>query len=266
VQSESIIVRVGTSGYSFRDWTPGFYPLTLPESQWLRFYAHRFSTLELNTSYYGIPKPTTIRRLVDETPPGFRVMVKANQRTTHERADAAVASELREAIEPLVANGMLAGVLAQFPWSFRNTAANRDYLVEIAQRTPDVDWFVEFRHRGWIVPVVGDLLREHGVGYVSVDEPDLPGLVPPVAKATTPVAYIRLHGRNADAWWGGDASRYDYLYTREELAPWAEKIVGLAGSVREAYVFFNNCHDSKAPTNAALLRELIMALPGATVI
>jgi len=259
--SAPVPVWIGTSGFSFPDWVGVFYPEGLPKPDWLPFYAGRFSVLEVNSTYYHLPSPGMIERMCDRTPEGFGFVVKANQKTTHEHADADVAARFRDALAPLVERGRLRGVLAQFPWGFRNTPENRDYLLEMAGRTADVPWFIEFRHRGWIVPEVGDLLREHGLGFVSVDEPQLSGMVPPVAKATTSTGYVRFHGRNAAAWWGKgpDAGheRYNYLYSPEELQAWADKIDRLAQDVREVLIFFNNCSNGHSVTNAQMMRDIL---------
>ena len=263
---EKVTVYIGTSGYSFADWSKVFYPAGLPKSKWLEYYVRHFPSLELNTSYYCIPAKSTIKRLVDETPPRYPVMVKANGETTHKYNDADISARFRESIDPLVETDRLRGVLAQFPWSFRNTPKNRDYIAQMVQRTPDVTWFVEFRRREWIVPEVGNLLRELGAGFVSVDEPQISGMMPPVAKFTIPVAYIRLHGRNSEAWWSGDPGsgrdRYDYRYNSEELDFWARKVLKLAGDVREMFVFFNNCHEGQAVDNAVMMRNMLRQLAG----
>ena len=259
-----VAIRVGTSGYSFDDWVGAFYPEGLPKKEWLRFYARYFHTLELNTSYYAIPAQRTIQRLCEELPPSYPIMVKANQQTTHKHSDEAIAGEFRERLTPLIENGMLKGVLAQFPWSFRKTPENMAYLVEMVRRTPDVPWFVEFRRREWIVPEVGDLLRNEGIGFVSVDEPQISGMVPPIARHTTPTAYIRFHGRNARDWWQSDPAqgrdRYDYRYTPEELEAWVKKLVKLVGQVDEVFMYFNNCHGGQAAENAAQMRNLLSRL------
>ena len=264
------VVWVGTSGFSFPDWVGTFYPKELSKAEWLAYYARHFPALELNSSFYGIPSVKTMQRLCERTPPNFRFVVKANRKTTHESADAEVAGAFREALGPIIEAGRLHGVLAQFPWSFRNTPANLDYLVALAERTPDVQWFIEFRHRGWIVPEVGSVMREHKLGFVSVDEPQIGDMMPPVAKFTVPVAYVRLHGRNADAWWGrgkgAPSDRYDYLYTEDELQSWVGKIGRLAREVKEVLVFFNNCHRGQAADNANLMRSLLRELPNVEVL
>ena len=91
-----------------------------------------------------------------------------------------------------------------------------------------------------------------------MDEPRLPGLMPPVTMLTAEDAYVRLHGRNADNWWGrGGGDRYDYDYSKAELEEWVRKIADLAQRARSTYVFFNNCHAGHAARNAKLMQELL---------
>ena len=118
---------------------------------------------------------------------------------------------------------------------------------------------MEFRRAEWDRPETFDFLREHGIGYCCVDEPNLPGLLPPTAIATTDIAYVRFHGRNATTWWGGEGSlRYDYDYREGELREWVQKIRDLADRARQTYVFFNNCHAGHAAQNARLMKELLL--------
>ena len=102
-------------------------------------------------------------------------------------------------------------------------------------------------------------LKAEGIGYVCVDEPDLPGLLKPDCFATTDTAYIRLHGRNAAQWWEGGALRYDYDYSDEELQYWAGRVQKITAKVHTTYVFFNNCRRGQAARDAvrfaAMLRE-----------
>jgi uncharacterized protein YecE (DUF72 family) len=94
-----------------------------------------------------------------------------------------------------------------------------------------------------------------------VDEPRLKGLVPPIARVTAGIGYVRLHGRNAKNWWrgssGGGGDRYDYLYSEEELKEWVTKIKGMVREATKTYVFFNNCHAGQAARNAKLMKELL---------
>lgn len=252
-------VLVGTSGFSFPDWDGAFYPRGLPSGERLGFYARYFPAVEVNSTYYGIPPPPVMRQMAEKTPPGFEFVVKANQRLTHEpEAPEAVHRDFLRCLEPLREAGRCHGVLAQFPWRFRNTPAARRQLLELRARFGDLPLFVEFRHDSWAVEEVFHSLAASGIGYCSVDEPGLPGLMPPLARLTGDTAYVRLHGRNAGNWWGrGTGDRYDYDYRREELEEWLVKIRELAERASKTYVFFNNCHAGHAARNARLMMDML---------
>ncbi len=252
-------VRVGTSGYVFKDWRGVFYPPDLPEGRMLEYYARFFDCVEINSSYYRILPPSAFARMAERTPEGFVFTVKLHRSMTHDRvAVMASIEEFKRSVHPLRARGKLGGFLAQFPWSFRNSKENRDHLVYLKSHLKEAPLFVEFRNAGWAVPGVLDFLREHGLAMCSVDEPDLPGLMPPEAYLTSQEGYVRFHGRNAAAWWGGGAEdRYHYSYRREELVPWVDKIASLRRRAARVYVFFNNCHAGHAARNALLMKRLL---------
>lgn len=251
-------VLIGTSGYSFRDWVGPFYPPGTRPSDQLRFYSTRFPVVEVNATYYAIPRPQVLEQMARRTPPRFRFVVKLNQQMTHERRRGeTVYREFHDAIAPLREAGKFDGLLAQFPWGFRRAPETVDHLGLLRERFAADPLFVEFRHDSWATPELADELREMNLGYCVVDEPALPGLMPPIALRTTPDAYVRFHGRNADNWWGGGGDRYDYLYREDELREWLRKITELADQSRRTYLFFNNCHAGQAARNAKLMQELV---------
>ncbi len=248
---------IGTSGFSFRDWKDVFYPADLKPDGYLSFYAEHFGAVEINTTYYGVPKPSVFERMLRNVPETFEFLVKANKSTTHEGADADIHGTFAESIRPLKEAGRLSGILAQFPWKFRNDARNRRYLSELAGRYRDAPFFVEFRHNTWNRDEVYRFLRDLGLLFVSVDEPRIGEMMPPVCRATGDLAYVRFHGRNEGAWWADSANRYNYLYTPEELDEWVTKVESLEKSVWKLYAFFNNCHQGYAVRNALMFRDLI---------
>jgi uncharacterized protein YecE (DUF72 family) len=252
-------VLVGTSGFSFPDWEGAFYPRGLPPAERLGFYARYFPAVEVNSTYYGIPQPQVMRQMAEKTPPGFEFMVKANRQMTHEAtAPDAVYHDFLRCLEPLREAGRFHGVLAQFPWRFRNTPEARRHLLALRGRLGELPLFVEFRHDSWAVEEVFHSLAESGIGYCSVDEPALSGLMPPLARLTGDTAYVRFHGRNARTWWGrGPGDRYDYDYRREEMEEWLGKIRELAERAKKTYVFFNNCHAGQAARNARLMMDML---------
>jgi uncharacterized protein YecE (DUF72 family) len=252
-------VLVGTSGFSFEDWGGAFYPRGLASSGRLPFYCRYFPTVEINATYYGIPRPGVMEAMAGKTPEGFEMLVKANQQMTHRvGAPESVYSEFRGAIEPLIASGRFRGVLAQFPWRFRHDAGARRHLEQMKRLLGIGPLFVEFRHDSWIQEDVFRFLNDHDIGYCSVDEPALDGLVPPLARLTGTTAYVRFHGRNKATWWGqGEGDRYDYDYDRGELTEWLSKIRELAERAEKTYVFFNNCHAGQAARNARLMMDML---------
>jgi len=254
-------VVLGTSGFSFDDWVGPFYPPGTSRPDMLAIYAQRFRAVEVNATYYRIPPPSTMEGLDRKTPPGFEFLVKAHQSMTHQKVapDAATFAAFLAAVEPLQRAGKHRGVLLQFPWAFRPTQPARDRLDLLARElAPAGPLFVEFRHAAWMDERVFRYLDERGIGYCSVDEPALPGLVPAVARLTGSVGYVRFHGRNARTWWGrGGGDRYDYDYSPEELKEWVRKIRELAEKASKVYVFFNNCHAGQAARNALLMRDML---------
>jgi uncharacterized protein YecE (DUF72 family) len=250
----------GTSGFSYDDWRGYFYPEELPKGQMLAYYAGRFPTVEVNSSYYSLPHAATLEQMARKVPEGFSFVFKANKEMTHApELDPAVFAQFRAALPPLLDRGALGCVLAQFPWSFRHGPPQCDTLRRFRELMGEIPTVVEFRNSGWARDEVYEFLREQRLGYCCVDEPRLKGLMPPVALATSPIGYVRFHGRNAAKWWQHEHAyeRYDYLYTEEELQSWVPKIQAVAAETERTYVFFNNHYQGKAGQNAQMLARLL---------
>jgi len=254
------MIRIGTSGFSYQDWEGPFYPPGLPARDRLSHYAGAFDTVEIDSSYYGIPKASILAAMATRTPPDFLFCLKAFQGMTHAREDnAAVFRQFIAALAPWIEQRRLGCVLAQFPTSFRNIPANRDYVCLLRERMGDVPTVIEFRHRDWITHGTMELLRAQGLGFCCVDQPRLESLVPPVAVATSSVAYVRFHGRNAAKWWHHEHAweRYDYSYSADELTPWVPRIRTLAAASEVVFVFANNHWVGQAIETARQLRMLL---------
>ncbi len=235
------MIRLGTSGFSYDDWVGQVYPADLPKGRWLPFYAELFDTVELNVTYYRVPDARTVRGWIDRTPESFLFSVKAHQGLTHER-DVAGFEAFRSSVAPLAEAGKLGCVLAQFPHSFHPTEENRAYLPRLREGLPDLPVVVELRDARWVNEETFTQLEELKLGFCCVDEPRLAGLMPPVARTTGPLAYVRFHGRNAEKWWEHEHAweRYDYQYADSELKDWAEKIEDLDEEVPLTLVYANN--------------------------
>jgi uncharacterized protein YecE (DUF72 family) len=254
-------IIVGTSGYSYKDWVGPFYPAGTKESEFLSFYEKHFGYVELNFSYYAMPSSRLTEGMAKRTREGFLFGIKAHKSLTHEidmqNAEAAAAG-FKKGVEPLVKNGKLGAVLFQFPASYHYTDENRVYLDKICTWFSDYPAAVEFRNAEWLRDSVIRALAERNVSLVSVDEPALPRLLPPSEHVTSPLAYIRFHGRNKKDWWSGtNVSRYDYLYSDPEIEEWIPRIERMIRIARILIVAFNNHFNAQAVKNAVRLREIL---------
>jgi len=254
------MIRIGTSGFKFDDWKGAFYPVDLSPRNWLEYYGEHFDTVEVNASYYSLIHPATFFQMAKKVPEGFEFTVKAHRTLTHE-IGAGTESDLAqfiESVQPLVEAGKFGCILAQFPPRFHRTPQAEEYVAEFAESFGELPLVVEFRHRSWASEQVFDSLRQRGVGYCAVDEPQFRTLMPPVSPATSNIGYVRFHGRNYDNWWKGDAKkRYDYLYSEDELKEWVPRLEQLDEQTDKVYVFMNNCFQGQAATNAGQLRQML---------
>jgi uncharacterized protein YecE (DUF72 family) len=273
-----------------------YTPAVRTAAERLRYYAARFDTVEVDSSFYGLPTSATAQLWAERTPPGFVFHIKAfGMLTRHgvrpEQLPAPLrvardleldrygrilhpSSELQEetfalfseALEPLRANGKLGLILMQFPPYFVSNRANRQYIAECVKRLAPDKVAVEFRHASWVEPqeveATFELLASLDVSYVCVDEPRLEGptVLPPVAAATSQVAYVRFHGRNAATWnarVGSAAERFKYFYSTDELAQWVGPARQLQEQAATTYLMFNNCFADYAPRNAQQMLSLL---------
>jgi uncharacterized protein YecE (DUF72 family) len=254
------VIRFGTSGFSYDDWVGPVYPADLPRREWLAHYAKEFNSVELNVTFYRVPGQKTVAGWVERTPPEFTFSVKANRELTHERG-APDFPGFRAGIGPLIDSGKLACILAQFPHSFHPSPENRLYLEQLREGLAGLPVVVEFRDRAWVTDQTFAQLSDLGLGYCSVDEPNLHGLMPALAAATGPLAYVRFHGRNAEKWWEHEHAweRYDYTYSDAELGEWVPKIRGLEAESEVVLVYANNHYRGQSVETIRKLRELLGA-------
>ena len=255
-------VLIGTSGYSYGDWVGPFYPEGLPKREYLSFYAAEFPVVELNFSYYTQPSASTLARMIEKTPEDFRFAIKAHQSLTHNIGEdfPAEVERYKQGIRPLADSGRLAAVLLQFPYSFHYTPGCRRHLQRLCQSLADLPTAVEFRSNEWQRSSVYEGLRALNTAVVNVDEPRLPKLPEPTEMVSSELAYLRFHGRNAANWWKGDnVSRYDYLYSGDELSEWLPMIERMLGKARLLLVIFNNHSRGRAIQNARELQGLLFA-------
>jgi uncharacterized protein YecE (DUF72 family) len=254
------MICVGTSGFKFADWKGPFYPEELKDKDWLSYYGQHFNCLEVNSTYYRLLHPAVFFQMARKVPDGFRFTVKAYRSLTHEPGaeNEQDFQTFIASLQPLTEAGKFGCVLGQFPSSFHNTPGNRQYLTQFFEHFRDYPLVIEFRNREWAKDEVVEFLRSRQVGWCAVDEPQFRSLMPPMAIATSPIGYVRFHGRNYDKWWSNDKNaRYDYLYSEAELKEWVPKIRGLEQQTDIVYVFMNNCFGGQAAKNAADMQGLL---------
>lgn len=227
----------------------------------LDYYVTRFSTVEINSTYYRIPHPAVMRNMVRKVPDAFDFMVKVPQSFTHRRSD--LESDIArfiECIRPLADSGKLAGCLAQFPYSFPQSGGSLEHILRCREAVAPHQLFVEYRHDSWSSRDILQRMAAAKLGYVSVDEPDLPGLMDRELHATIDTAYVRMHGRNAAGWWVSGEERYNYMYSDDELDDLRKRIERIRNKVKQIYVYFNNCYDGKAAANALAFMKRLEAM------
>jgi uncharacterized protein YecE (DUF72 family) len=254
------VLYLGTSGFSYSDWAGNFYPRGMPRREWLSYYAHEFNSLELNSTFYALPKPSVLEAMIAKTGEGFLFSVKANQEMTHQRQrDSRIFAAFVHMLQPFIDAGKLGCVLAQFPYSFGFNRQNFDYLALFRERLGDLPVVIEFRNSQWLNSEVFDWLRNRNLGFCCVDEPQLPKLLPPLAEVTSSIGYVRFHGRNAAKWWQHEHAyeRYDYTYLAEELQEWLPRISKLNSLTEKTYIFANNHWQGQAIGTIRQLRLML---------
>jgi uncharacterized protein YecE (DUF72 family) len=256
------MICVGTAGYSYKDWIGPFYPEGIKAGAMLEHYAMHFNFVEVNSSYYHMPGQQLFSSINRKTRDDFKVAVKLFSGFTHEReADRVEADKFMYAVKPLQESGKLVCLLAQFPYSFHYNAANCDYLKQLREWFGETEVNVEFRNQDWIRQESIQLLRNENLGFVCVDEPGLKGLIRKVTASTSRVSYLRMHGRNAAKWYGGEGSdRYNYLYSRDELLEWIPRINELEEESGFTVISFNNHPLGKAVENAKAMTGLLAGM------
>jgi uncharacterized protein YecE (DUF72 family) len=233
---------IGTSGYSYKSWDKTFYGDT-PRKQHLEFYSTQFPTVEINATFYRLPSETMVRGWNDRVPDDFLYAVKGSRFITHMKKIANLNGALDRFFDRIA--GMqqkTAAVLWQLPPMLkRDLPRLDDFLSSLPQEYRHA---VEFRHPSWYDDEVFDVLKKHDASHVCLSSRGMPMNL----TVTSDVVYVRFHGLE-----GGAA----HDYTRKELKPWAEFIIAQAEQRRDAFVYFNNDVNVRAPENAKTLMEMV---------
>ncbi len=265
-RKERAFPRVGPAGWSYPDWRGIVYPKHRPRGfDEMAYLTEYFDTIEINTSFYRPLQSDHCRQWLERAAanPRFRFTAKLWQKFTHDR-DATQEDEraVRAGFDVFQQAGQLGAVLLQFPFSFHRTPENVIYLQKLIQRFAEYPLAVEVRHATWHDTEFYAMLHERGVGFCNIDQPVIGRSLGPSERITSPVGYVRLHGRRYDAWFSDDPEvapeeRYNYLYNAGELEPWAERIRRVAKGSESTFVIANNHYQGKAIVNALQLIHLL---------
>lgn len=273
-------IRVGVASWTDHEpFYPPEYEKASMKSQRISYYARFFSLVEVDSTFYHLQPARNFQMWADRTPDDFVFNVKAyGELTWHHRDDAGVAvapsadtfAKFREMVQPMREAGKLGAVLFQFPPWFTYDDERLEYFTTVRESLPDDTIAVEFRHRSWVEGEHADetraALSDTQLAYCAVDEPQIgSGSVPPVVLLTDPnFAMIRFHGRNRRTWYGknlqSSRERFDYLYSREELTPWAERAQRLAERLNDGgqvHIITNNNARNYSLVNAFDMQELL---------
>jgi uncharacterized protein YecE (DUF72 family) len=280
-------IRIGTAGWSYKDWDGIFYPsgMSRRKQHPLEYLARFFDTTEINTSFYGPLKPEWAKlwcRKVAAVNKNFLFTAKLYRAFTHspiavmEPTSAATIRptdedeiRTREGLDAIASEGRLGALLIQFPVSFKNTSLNREYLDRLLRQFIEYPRVVEVRHSSWNDAETLAAFTQKDVGFCNIDQPLLGRSLAPTEHVTAAIGYVRLHGRNYEQWFADQSSadqgsdsdrrndRYNYLYNERELAGWKERIESVAERALTTYVITNNHFESKAGVNALELKAMI---------
>ena len=255
-------VFVGPAGWSYADWDGIVYPKGLG-SERLNHVAKLFSLIEINSSFYHSPRPDVTAgwvARVDELP-SFRFTAKLVKVFTHDSEKTwtlKARDDFRDGLEPLREAGRLAALLVQFPWFFEASDAHLHRLSRIRKAFSEHRLVLEVRHRSWLESAWLEQISSLGYSFCSVDQPQAKTSIPLLDVVTGPLGYLRVHGRNAEAWFRRSApvhEKYDYLYRDEELDELLQVAQQLQSRTEELYVVANNHYVGQGPANAIQIQR-----------
>jgi len=259
-------IRCGVAGWSYPHWDRIVYPHPRPKGfHPLEYLSRFFDVLEINTSFYGPVRPEVSRAWLRKVSgnPRLQFTAKLGRLFTHERRlEPRQVTAFIEGLRPLREAGRLGCVLMQFPWSFRFTEENREFLIRLRRTFHYFPLAAEFRHSSWLQEEALGLLIDYHIGFCNIDQPQRQSCMPPAASLTTSLGYVRLHGRGYGGWFQEfeprpEESHRDYLYRAEELQEWAGRIARLRRFAEAVYVVFTNDAAGRSVVNALQMRSLL---------
>jgi uncharacterized protein YecE (DUF72 family) len=259
-------IYIGPAGWSYPDWKRILYPEPRPKGfHEATFLAEFFSTIEINTSFYHPMQPAHAEQWIERVAanPKFLFTAKLWRNFTHDDSTTAADVALVRAGFDILQNARrLGAMLLQFPFSFHHTPETMKRLTLLLDQFHDYPLVVEVRHASWAKKEFYDFLHQRRVGFCNIDQPVIGRSIVPSERVTSPIGYVRLHGRRYDTWFSDDpdsppSERYNYLYSAAELEPWAKRIEHVAETADKTFVVTNNHFQAKGIVNALELMNLL---------
>lgn len=235
---------IGTSGWHYADWKSKFYPDKLKESDWLKYYSEHFDAVEINSSFYHLPREKTLINWRNTTKDKFKFCLKASRFITHIKKlkDCQNANQTFLQLSKLL--GQKAGIiLYQLPNSLHIDIFTLKSFIE--DLPGSIAFAFEFRHPSWFSQEVYSILSQYNICCCIYDMPEFTS---PIIQ-TADFIYIRFHG---------SSSLYTSKYTSQELKQWSRKIKKISENAREVYIFFNNDYNAFAVDNAKQISEMLI--------
>jgi uncharacterized protein YecE (DUF72 family) len=278
-QQQTGSLYVGTAGWSYPHWNGVVYPKTYSSGHHsagfnrLEFLAERFDTVEINNSFYQPLKPEITKLWMKSVSanPRFQFTAKLNQQFTHARdLNECAIDTFKQGLWPLLRSRKLGALLMQFPWSFRFTPENQEFLIRLRRAFHEFPLVAEMRHSSWLAEDAVGTFLDYRIGFCNIDQPEYTSAMPPTAYLTSNVGYIRLHGRNPKNSLGAfdrqspaRLRQHDYLYSDAELAEWGKRIERVSRYADSTFVIFNNDAAGKSVVNALQLQAMLAGQPTA---
>jgi len=260
-------LHCGPCGWSYPHWNGTVYPKIRPRGfHELEYVSRYFDAVEINTSFYQPLRPEIVRLWIKkvEQNPKFLFCAKLNRRFTHDRMLAQdEIKTFKEGLWPLLQSKKFGCLLMQFPWTFRYTEENRAYFIKVRRAFGEFPLAAEMRHNSWSHDEAVGTFIDHRVAFCNIDQAAYTKAMAPTEFVTSPIVYVRLHGRNPQDWTqefakaGKPAARHDYLYSMPELIDWRDRIDRMHPYASSAFVFMNNDIGGKAIVNGIQLAELL---------
>ncbi len=259
-------VYIGPAGWNYKDWEGIVYPAKVDKNfDQLVYLAQFLNVIEINSSFYRPPAVQTALKWIERVKhnPEFSFTYKLWQAYTHEREsfpDSVKESMVKQGLDVLRTADRLGAVLIQFPWSFKNTPENQQWLEKVIELFRDYNPVVEVRHGSWDDKNFFAFLNDSGAAFANIDQPTIGDSIGLTSLSSEKFSYLRLHGRNFKNWFAKDAdaaSRYDYLYSEAELSSIKDAIAKMIENSPKTYIIFNNHYRGQAIVNALQTMFLI---------